>query len=593
MIQVIKFLGRTYVTLALLVVWSYILFSQETLPLQHLEQLVQSAERLHGVTQSDKTNSFDAHRGKCGLWLSFEIAQNWKYFSELQKAHLQILLSPQQTQKDTVIGRFHIFYDSTGNNEPALLDVYSRRIPNSSRAYVDSVGKYFNYSWDYLVNSLGYEPPPFQSGNSYYNVYIQELGYNYGETVFEPSDLINNFNPPRYTSYIRIENEFKGFYSEGIAGLKVTSAHELHHAFQIGSYGYWGSEIYIYEITSTWMEDVVYDDVNDYYCYLRDPYTPRKGQFLLPDVSFTSSDAQVTYSRAIWGKFIEKRFSRDVMRKTWEYIRQEHSLQAIDNALKDVGSEFRKAFFEWTLWNLHTGPTCDTVKYYTEGKNYPEIRKRALIDYSHVARAFIDSIDALSSSYRPLCILNSLNDSCNTNPDMMIVVSNLNKNYAYNSPIKLPFLYELKDSSDASFQQLPKGIYGRLNVSDPQNWTSIGIDSLSRDTIIIIESHLPDVFVCPNPFYAVRDRYIYFRLPKSKSTAAILSIFTSGLDKIFSRELLLNTTPCRQGTEWLGGSGLQWDGYDNSALRVPTGIYFYIIMIDDKTYTGKFALIEE
>ena len=573
MIQVIKFLGRTYVTIALLVVWSYILFSQETFPLQHLEQLVQSAERLHGVTQSDKTNSFDAHRGKCGLWLSFEIAQNWKYFSELQKAHLQILLSPQQTQKDTVIGRFHIFYDSTGNNEPALLDEYSGRIPNSSRAYVDSVGKYFNYSWDYLVNSLGYEPPPFQSGNSYYNVYIQELGYNYGETVFEPSDLINNFNPPRYTSYIRIENDFKGFYSEGIAGLKVTSAHELHHAFQIGSYGFWGSEIYIYEITSTWMEDVVYDDVNDYYCYLRDPYTPRKGQFLLPDVSFTSSDAQVTYSRAIWGKFIEKRFSRDVMRKTWEYIRQEHSLQAIDHALTNAGSSFRSAFLEWTIWNYNTGPYSDTARYYTEARNYPTVNFRPTIEYVKVPRSFTDTIEVISSVYHPICVLGSSTDNCNLGPQVVAIISNLNTSEV--SGKKMGFSYDISNSGGQGYTELVNGVFVRLNVPDPQNW-------ISQESVPTIVS---DVLVYPNPFYPKGLKPLNFRLPPVSQSSANLYIFNSSMDRIATKDLDVIS----QNFE----PKIVWDGHDMKGEIVPTGVYFYVILIDGNRYTGKFAVIKE
>jgi len=78
-----------------------------------------------------------------------------------------------------------------------------------------------------------------------------------------PVDLISGTQPERYSSNIDINNDFIGssFFTKGIQALRVTAAHEFHHAIQFG-YGWWGSdERYAYELTSTWMEDVVYTDV--------------------------------------------------------------------------------------------------------------------------------------------------------------------------------------------------------------------------------------------------------------------------------------------------------------------------------------------
>jgi len=38
---------------------------------------------------------------------------------------------------------------------------------------------------------------------------------------------------------------------------------------------------------------------------------------------------------------------------------------------------------------------------------------------------------------------------------------------------------------------------------------------------------------------------------------------------------------------------IEWDGHDSNGNSVPTGIYFYIIEIDQNKYEGKFAVIKE
>jgi hypothetical protein len=129
------------------------------------------------------------------------------------------------------------------------------------------------------------------------------------------------------------------------------------------------------------MEDVVHDDVNDYYQYLSNTID-QTSQFSYPYVRFTKKDYSIEYSRAIWGKFIEQRFSRDVMRLVWNRIPQMNALGALNAALADAGSSFRQAFLEWGLWNMNTGPNADTSAYfYNEGRAYPAMRMNTLMDF--------------------------------------------------------------------------------------------------------------------------------------------------------------------------------------------------------------------
>jgi len=543
-----------------------------------LQDLIRRAEQLHTSTLHElNTNSIDEIDNKCGLWLSFQIAQHWSEFDIQQRKYLMKILSPKLSQVDTIIGYFHIYYDTTGPNVPALLDDSSQRIPGTAKDFVDSVGYYLNYTWKYFIDSLGYSPPPFQIGETHYKIIIEELGMYqlYGETNFTQDDLYGKFQPPRYTSYIRIDNDFKDLKSEGISGLKVTCAHELHHAFQLGSYGYLQNEIYFYEITSTWMEDLLYDDVNDYYQYIKSRLNYPRGQFKYPDISFTSSDPTVTYSRAIWGKFVEKRFSKDAMRIAWENIRSgESSLNAIDHSLNLYGSNFRKAFLEWTIWNNNTGPNCDTIRFYTEGKQYPKIETRLPIEYLNSYRSFCDSIEPISSIYHPICLLQSSSDNCNNSPQMMVIVSNLNinglNNYRYN------FTYELSPTGGEGYTLLKNNIYIKLNSSDPENWVS------QEDVPSILSS---EVFVYPNPFNPKKSTQLTFRLPVYFEKKASVYIFSSGMDKVASKELDIISPDFEPRVEW--------DGRDNRGEFISTGVYFYMIIVSDKEYIGKFSVIRE
>ncbi len=352
--------------------------------------LLRQLEQLHGKEKSLSAVRLSDEIGTCGLRLRFEIDRHWNEFTASQQRQIQSILDPPTMQANRMMGHFRIFYDTSSLNSdvPALIYIDSndvaQRIPGTAEAFVDSVGKYFNYVWSYEVDTLGYIQPPLDT-DGYYHVYIIDLANSgiYGQTTWGTTP-INTGQPPRYTTYIEIDKDFSTVYppTRGIPALKVTAAHEFNHAIHVGSYGLWLNDLYFYELTATWMETVVFHEVKDYiqYFYQYDPNTNRNvaaGQFATPDVSFNAYTGLIEFSRGIWGCYIQKRFSRDVIRRTWEYMQTVPSLPAMDAALSDYGSSLRQAFLEWSVWNFNTGPNADTVKYYPDGRLYPVMQQRA------------------------------------------------------------------------------------------------------------------------------------------------------------------------------------------------------------------------
>ncbi|MCC6398202.1 MAG: hypothetical protein IT282_14410, partial [Bacteroidetes bacterium] len=236
----------------------------------------------------------------------------------------EILARPTM-QTNIVQGQFRVHFDTTGTHTPALLDASGNRLPGTARAYVDSVFASLSFVLPIETQTLGYGLLPADGtlgGGPEYDIFILELGTMYGYTTPDAFPAEGGTS----TTFIAIDNDFvfvRPSVNRGLPGMRVTVAHELHHALQIGNYGYWTNHIFFYEITSTWMEDVIYPEVDDYLNYLGSA----AGHFRNPDKSFASNEL-IMYSRSVWGHYVSKRFGRDAMRACWNAIRLAPPLEA-------------------------------------------------------------------------------------------------------------------------------------------------------------------------------------------------------------------------------------------------------------------------
>jgi hypothetical protein len=92
--------------------------------------------------------------------------------------------------------------------------------------------------------------------------------------------------------------------------------------------------------------------------------------------------------------------------------------------------------------------------------------------------------------------------------------------------------------------------------------------------------------VYPNPFLAKERKPLNFRLPTAIQQKAMLYVFSSSMDKIFSDELSIDYKRPLEPS-------ITWDGHDSNWEAVSSGIYFFVIQIDGNEYQGKFAVVRE
>ena len=305
---------------------------------------------------------------KCMTILLSRIHNMWEEFSESQQKALSTFAFRPRLDLSYVSpgGLFRVHYDTSGTNAVSQADLNSDGIPD----YVERTAEYLEQAYDIQNTQMGFKDPPRDNVDGpEWDAYIENLPNTYGWTT---PDVQVGFNPDRYTSFIRLDNNYTHTFSTGLDGLKVTAAHEYFHVVQFGyvsrdeDNNAYPDDAYIMEASATWMEDVVYDGVNDYVNYL-DTFFERT------NVQFDKADGWREYGLSIWFHFLEKRYPGfNLPRLFWEAMENYAPMPAFDIILQNQGTSFGTQLNLFHAWNYMTGSRADTIRFYPEGHLYPE-----------------------------------------------------------------------------------------------------------------------------------------------------------------------------------------------------------------------------
>jgi len=503
---------------------------------------------------------------KCGLSLLAAAYRNRALLPAAAKAALAALDLRPVLQTSIVAGGFRIHFDTSGVNTPALLDAQNNRIPGTARIFVDSTAAIIAHVAANETGVLGFDPPPPDGGlggGDEYDIYIQELGLEYGETVADAYTTQGG----TCTNYMRIDNDFifvTPSSNKGLPALRVTLAHEFHHAIQIGRYGFWTNDIWFHEITSVWMEDVVYTEVNDYYNYLRANWS----HFKNPGTPLNANDI-IMYSRGIWGQFMTKKYGPDAMRQTWEKVRSSPPLDALDQALRQhYGVTLPQAFADWCSWNAYTASRADTLRGYTEGMNYPAMIKK-VYDIPGNSRRVDDNLACLASLYYRM----------NAGPDTLdlIVVHTANTCASFGATV--PFSFTVSGTKpDDSYRATSSGLFLKLEFASPSDWVVWEAGKGGPLPTTTIAEGMP----YPNPFLPEKQPFVFLTADAPDGT---LSVYSTNMELMYTEYQTTRTS--------LGRTSFSWNGRNSHGEIVPTGIYLFVLTLQNKTITGKVAVVRQ
>ena len=334
---------------------------------------------------------------KCGTPTVAAFAMGFDLFDkELISRHsLALFDRPTETDEtyDSPGGFFKIHFTRSGSHAVYQSNITTDGIPN----YVLGVARIFDSVYTHIMITLGYPLPPSDGGyaqgvDSLYDVYLTNLGGAVFGLTYPDSLQFDSVGSLRGTSFIELDNDYQEssfltYNSRPLDAVRVTAAHEYFHAVHFGidfteMENYTGGaqqRRYWYEMSATWMEEEIYDDINDYYTVL--PFFFNRPRESIQQ--FTGPADFHPYGSCVFPIYLTERYGVDIIKSIWLKCGSmgvgpnflEASQIAIDSA--SSGTEnFRSAFGEFALWNFFTGsraPSAPEGVGYSERAFYPEI----------------------------------------------------------------------------------------------------------------------------------------------------------------------------------------------------------------------------
>ena len=249
-----------------------------------------------------------------------------------------------------------VHWAAPGNDAPAATDADLNTYPD----WVDAALATAEHVWNVEVTTMGYRAPLSDLSSSDHgpdgklDIYISNLGHD-GLYGYCTSDDPGLNTPGIFTgsAYCVVDNNYTERIFQNhtpIQNLKVTLAHEFFHAVQF-AYDI-GEDTWLMEGTATWMEDQVYDGINDNRQYLQ---TSQLKRSWIPLDHSTRCCFQ--YGSWIWSRFLSETMGPGVIQEIWNRADaapggpDDYSTQAISHVLSAHGTTFRKKFATFAVWN--------------------------------------------------------------------------------------------------------------------------------------------------------------------------------------------------------------------------------------------------
>lgn len=472
--------------------------------------------------------------------------------------------------------KFRIHFETTGSNRVPSDDFNSNGIPD----YIEEVAEAADSSYRHEIDTLGFTDPI--GANEVYDVFVQNLANigAYGLTNNRTSgSYACNSNAPRTCIYI--ENDFTGYppntdpEGDVIGSIKVTMAHEFKHAIQFAQNNWQGNADRWAEMDATLMEEVVYDDVNDYYNYITGFSTDL---FNFPSSSLTAG----SYEDITWALYFYERFGPLFWTDVWEIIEANNDislLEAIETELTNRGESYPSAILESYMWHYASGTEFSSTNFgFEERLEYPNPRIAA--SYTELQPELTDTLFISPFAARYYTLENELNTISEGYVKFDF--------YVNNSAVHLGLIAYLQDGSTKI--QTAFGSGDRLSGSIETNWLYNEIEKIG---LIVMNSspeensgyafRFTDYFIAeeiqiaqnfPNPFNPATT--IRVTIPRTQEiTLRIYDLLGREVQTIY------------QGSIEAGFHDLRFN-----ARNLSSGVYIYQLLSEDGIKTKTMTLIK-
>jgi hypothetical protein len=517
-------------------------------------------------------------RVKCGTGVLLEaMAKLSELPGEIREEILALVARPVTvTYVDTP--HFRVHYDTSGPNM-----IYGW--PDT--AYRDSVLVACEKSWSFYHLTNSWQLPPSDGsggGNSLIDCYVTDAGGTYGWT--QP-----DVEAPRWlddwTAFFVVDHAFDPpfGYTDRTLPMKITVAHEYHHVVQMGytlANGWWMENV------ATFMENEVYDAIDDNHAYLL-------GYMNAPYQRLSTYNGSHEYACFLWPTMIKEKWTPDVVRQVYHCTASGTSIYpCFDNAFAPFGTDFASTLAEWGVWNFYTSIRNDG-QHYREGQayvpamafdqqfsTYPQLAKHpsGAKKPEGAGQSVMRLVRNTSSADRKLTITF---DGPSCTQQVAVIVKEAGRLVFHESHMILDAAGNgILDISNWNNME-----YGHLIVQMANSCPGAQDYVFDAVTTAATAVEAPPLYTRtvrldqnePNPFGPeTRIRYALDR-----DAPVHLAIFDAGGRQV--RVLV-------RANQGAGDYQIRWDGRDEGAKRVTPGVYFYRLRVGNQTEVRKMVIME-
>jgi hypothetical protein len=144
------------------------------------------------------------------------------------------------------------------------------------------------------------------------DVYLSQIGGElFGYAAPDRGQANTRHRIPRHLhGYLVLDNDYSAFefpHTSPLRDLEVTFAHEYDHILQFGYDAY--QDPWFAESSATWMEDQVYNRIDDYLRYVR-------RWVRLYETPLTATSIKM-YGSAVWIQWLARRYGAAIVRRAW------------------------------------------------------------------------------------------------------------------------------------------------------------------------------------------------------------------------------------------------------------------------------------
>jgi|TARA_Y100000031_G_scaffold45554_2_gene52066 hypothetical protein len=473
-------------------------------------------------------------------------------------------------------GNFRIHYTISGSQHTVKnVDSNANNVPD----YIDKMAEIFTHVSKAIHETQGYLNPPgdgFYSagtdngGSNHYDVYVRNLSsryYGYTQPEFyaqgkgdnERSKSIVEINA--FTSYMVIRNNFSNFPMNEEDAIKVTATHEVYHAIQ---FGYDGWEMpWLLEASAVWMEEEVYDDINDCYQYM-------KNWFAQPHRALDESGYH-WYGSFIFFEYLEQHMGgTEGIRTIFDESVQSNSRErdgshdAIHASMKKWGFSFQRALNGMSVANKIMSSLASAGEHsYEEAESYPisgpAIYKTVNFQTGNRDTVTSTNLDRFASQYTQIVTQKPVQvDLINTSGSL--------------SDLQLNAILKKNDNSYLVISS------PSINI-DPVDLKSIHLSVVSQDTsagnwdykLTIkdgkpgTDANVPMEFTIGNPYpnpFNGNVQFSVYMLKESSVSIDVIDLSGKRAKRLYKGNLLT------------GNHNFNWYGKDSSRNQVASGVYY-------------------